>query len=63
MWPNPQENVDLVTFTEEILNGKFHFLCSVWGNMICLSIANLFFLSDYKVSSHTYKKMFLFFMP
>ena len=29
MWPNPLETVDLVTFTEEILNGKFHFLCSV----------------------------------
>ena len=24
MWPNP----NLVTFTEEILNGKLHFLCS-----------------------------------
>ena len=29
MWPNPQETTDLVTFTEEILNGKLHFLCSV----------------------------------
>ena len=29
MWPNPQENADLVTFTEEIVNGKLHFLCSV----------------------------------
>ena len=28
MWPNPQESADLVTFTEEILNGKVHFLCS-----------------------------------
>ena len=28
MWLNPQETVDLVTFTEEILNGKLHFLCS-----------------------------------
>ena len=28
MWQNPQETVDLVTFTEEILNGKLHFLCS-----------------------------------
>ena len=27
MWPNPQETADLVTFTEEILNGKLHFLC------------------------------------
>ena len=25
---NPQETADLVTFTEEILNGKPHFLCS-----------------------------------
>ena len=25
MWENPQETADLVTFTEEILNGKFHF--------------------------------------
>ena len=28
MWSNPQETVDLVTFTEEILNEKLHFLCS-----------------------------------
>ena len=29
MWSNPQETADLVTFTEETLNGKLHFLCSV----------------------------------
>ena len=29
MWPNPQETADLVTFTENILNGKLHILCSV----------------------------------
>ena len=28
MLPNPQETADLVTFTEEIFNGKLHFLCS-----------------------------------
>ena len=28
MSPNPQETADLVTFTEEILNGKVHFLYS-----------------------------------
>ena len=28
MWPNAQFPVDLVTFTEEILNRKFQFLCS-----------------------------------
>ena len=27
--PNTQATVDLLTFTEEILNGKLHFLCSV----------------------------------
>ena len=26
MWPNPQETADLVTLTEEIFNGKLHFL-------------------------------------
>ena len=29
MWPNPLEDVDLVIFTEEIVSGKLHFLCSV----------------------------------
>ena len=28
MSPNPQKTADLVTFTEEILNGKHHF-CAV----------------------------------
>ena len=28
MWPNPQFPADLVTFTEEILNGKMRFLSS-----------------------------------
>ena len=31
MWQNPQEAADLVTFTEEILNGKLHFLCIEWN--------------------------------
>ena len=29
MWPNLQFPTDLVIFTEEILNEKLHFLCSV----------------------------------
>ena len=29
MWPNPQFPADLVTYTEEILNEKLRFLCSV----------------------------------
>ena len=35
MRPNAQFPVDLITFTEEILNGKPHFLCNVsFGNII-----------------------------
>ena len=29
MWPNPQLPADLVTFTEEFLNGKLDFVCRV----------------------------------
>ena len=29
MRPNPHFPADLATFTEEIFNGKLHFLCSV----------------------------------
>ena len=28
MWADRQETADLITFTEEILNGKLQFLCS-----------------------------------
>ena len=28
MWPNSQKTEDVVTFTEEIFNGKLRFLCS-----------------------------------
>ena len=34
MWLNPQETTDeeiLKKFTEEILNGKLHFLCSCYN--------------------------------
>ena len=38
MWPNPQEIADLVTVTEEILNGKHHFSYSVRWETIYISI-------------------------
>ena len=38
MWTNPQEIADLVTFTEEIFNGKFYFLCSVSKNITLAGI-------------------------
>ena len=45
MWPNPKFPVDLVTFTEEILNGKLHFLCSElwlgWLTIRCLLLSKM----------------------
>ena len=41
MWPNPQKTANLVTFTEENLNGKLHFLYSVNTNKsvaICIHL-------------------------
>ena len=39
MWPNPQETADLVSFTEEIPNGKLQFLCS---DITEYSVRNIF---------------------
>ena len=41
MWPNPQFPADLVTFTEEILNGKLHFLCSVYDTQLTFTYLKL----------------------
>ena len=42
MWPNPQETADLVTFTEESLDGKLHFLCTVyWRSLSRIISENL----------------------
>ena len=35
MGPNPQKTADLVIFTEEILNGKLHVLCSEKRDIVC----------------------------
>ena len=45
MKPNPQETADLVTFIEEILNGKLHFLCSrLYVGRLSFSISPDYFL-------------------
>ena len=49
MLPNPQFSANLVTFTEEILNGKLHFLCSVM--MIIMIKIRKIFQADLKVLS------------
>ena len=43
MWPNGQEAADLVTFTEDILNGKLHFLQCI----NCVSIVQCFIFIGY----------------
>ena len=53
MLTNPQETVDLVTFTEEILKGKLHFLCSGYILMIPMNQMLLNKLSkERNVSGH-----------
>ena len=50
VWVN---NMDLVTFTEEILNGKLHFLCSVKIKALNIYHASFmwktFLLEGYKI--------------
>ena len=41
-----QETADLVTFTEEILNGKLHFLCSE-SNFDSKSFVKIFILDKF----------------
>ena len=44
MWPISQETADLVTFTEEILNGKIHFLCSDISFVKQLMVIKIYFV-------------------
>ena len=41
MRPNPQKNADLVAFTQEILNGKLHFFCSVTSTNCFLNMLGI----------------------
>ena len=50
MWPNPQETAALVVFTEEILNGKLHFLCSVWWKVLMTPDRNFKLISLYSIT-------------
>ena len=44
MWPNPRDTADLVTFTEEIVNGKLHVLCGGACSKISPDLATLLYL-------------------
>ena len=56
MWPNPQEPV--LTFTEEILNGKLHFLCSV-ELLVATVSQKIFMMIQYASSEHQTNLQFI----
>ena len=47
MWPNPQFPAHVVTFTEEVLNGKLYFLRSVCGVLIPSHDTNILEFNQY----------------
>ena len=53
MWPIPQFPVDLVTFTEEIPNGRLYFLCSVGYFFSLLFFSQMYSPHLYRHDSHT----------
>ena len=55
MWPNPQFPADLVTFTEEILNGNLHFLCIVNTQLRKVFNVYLTILGDYLLKGQDVK--------
>ena len=60
MWPNPQETVEtksVVTFTEEILNGKLHVL-RVQRNRLRLSSVEFLLCAKYEVLYGPYFPVF-----
>ena len=41
MWPNPHVTADLVTFTEEIVNGKLHFCAGCYRKKKMMRLWNI----------------------
>ena len=57
MWPNPQETADIVTFTEEVLNGKLHFFVQCLLGCDCILVKkNNCKPWNFLKSSHTVEK-------
>ena len=61
MWLNPQFPTDLVTFTEEILNGKLYFLCenAIKSAENCGNLNNkvVFFQVQFKINSELFLRI------
>ena len=57
MCTNPQETADLVTFIEEILNGKLHFLCSETSSKLNKELDLLWSWYLYNLATLVVKKL------
>ena len=55
MLPNPQVNADLVTFTEEILNGKLHFFVQCVFPCFIFLCSAFFQVFPFRLVEHTSK--------
>ena len=55
MWANPQENMNLFPFTEEILNGKFNLVCVVWCSFHNWKYSILIKLRQFYEWAHNFK--------
>ena len=56
MWPNQQFPADLVTLTEEILNGKLHFLCGAGKEFLTHFMPVVSFYTPWKHVFTEYRK-------
>ena len=76
MWPNPQFPADLVKFTENILNGKYCFLCSdvfralssihdgaLWQTWLMAFSCWLFSHKSFSIAVYEYSKYFSNYLP
>ena len=62
MWPNPQFPADLDTLTEEILNGKRHFLCSACKTNIIRYIITMYNTSVINIHTTPSNELVLFWL-
>ena len=64
MSPNPQFPADLITFTEEILNGKLHCLCSDKNSCVLVCYSEEHYDDDMLVYDlANFRLMFHFYTP
>ena len=56
MYPSLQETADSVTFTEEIVDGKLHFLCSE-GSLPANGTFEMLFVNNFLIIGCTWSRV------